>query len=1659
MSGGKKATNDAKKASLQTGGEIDGIVNALVAAANDHDDSVRTQISASLYDIGFRQPGLVLSSCHDFLQKNAKADKSHRVILLKLMAQVIEEKRDEIPEEFGIKLIDLAVSEMTRDKDVVPDWQQAASSVLVTLGVRWPNQIMDELLKRFESGSLPHYFVMKTLGDFVAANAVATVPRLREVFSRVLPVLASIKHDNMRWVFAASMGHFCEAVVQYVANIDQGIDKTVTITTYSGDVFPAYEFMFSKWMSSGEPKVRLATIQAVGSIFAILARDQFESQVVKLIQGIIACYKKEKDHLPITHALASVLDCGVRGGGFKGALEPLLPTILITIHPLVCVPPDFSNSAALKNHNELLRCFEIIGRGFPDQLVTFLLGRIEQKDARTRIGALNVVKHIVTRLGKELEDKKGLLVSGVKPLVTNEPVLSVKKALAQVVIAMASHGYLLLEGGESLIEFVIRGSALPCDDDDIKSPKKKAVVDIDGVTETEIRNMCDNILNLITTTIPSMEPALWPFLFEALVPPDFVGALAVVCKCITYIASNKRANEADDYIIDFDRAVNLPKPSAIIARLFVLLNAPSRRGQAGIRILELLKSVGPILHPSLPALWDVTLPKMIQYLEDNNEPDKWKQDQWEELVLRLLSESIKITNDDEWNVALGTAMVDQIPYYNKDPELKKSAFKLLGMIMQKSGHKEFIRTKLDVMFASVDHTSSAESEGCAIGFGFCAATHLDIVLEKLQVVAKQHMTKKGGGLFSFGGGGKDKQALMAGGKKVKNTILLALGYVTSYAQPNLIASRIDVHVITPIKTYLPGLKSPLKKLCAIRMMNLVGKAVHPSHLQMDNPFIFKQRDDLIKIIQGYLAPANPAQTNNQVKTQGLNTCATLLLLEPPAPLELESSIVTSALNFFNMPVDGENDSGLRSLWDALNDMLSAILFNQTTVATLNRLVKHLETYLRSKEVHHRERAAGSLLHIVKKFFEYTKTKEKSDKEFSGVGHAVGILIPRCTDPQETIRRTSMETVQLSLYIDFMLKSNEKTPAPPETLRAISGLRERISTKEINEQFAVVHELSRILSATVSADELPTLLQTTMIGLNDSQQTSTNGTCVVLNGLIKQRGEELAPHVATVVTGLVTAMEGITSEATMNGSLHALRNLALHHLLLVVDHLLVYPMPHTTHVIKSFQVVAKDKNLILPLVNHLTDIINNKLPYDEKVDKNKKTRTPELPPMAATCALGEIMQTEELEEVITAHYPQFLGSLLLRFGTANQNQPKTVENAPSSPPPEAKSKASKVKVTTTTIIPSQQIVQAFKNFLECGKDEQVSKAMDDITWQQLEKDDFPAAISTIAEAVCKAHSEQMRGIFEFMLPYLRGNYTPQRIVTASVFAAFVNNCKDDRELLQKLVNSLLSSIVDPNVKLVTLRGLSNVVANGAEQANRYAPTIIDALVSSIDDQDEVIAMESMLGLSKVFGVVDESRVAPILVNICHRIRPAFEKANDDIRAASFTLFGSLWRFGRETAADAFYEQIHANLPSMILHVNDDSTKVQNACKKSLRQLSPLFRSEEVATFFNRKQFDVDRSLNYDDFLNELSKLMITFYLDRVNYYAMTSLEFFKSNWNSIKENAANFTGVLLGNLPIEKRTKINLNPAIVSRALIGLLMEKAPSVRKRTAEALSLLYTY
>ena len=77
--------------------------------------------------------------------------------------------------------------------------------------------------------------------------------------------------------------------------------------------------------------------------------------------------------------------------------------------------------------------------------------------------------------------------------------LQVRRVFNQVVIAMASHGYLGLEGGQLMVEFVVSQCALNVED------KALAKFANDEVTPTNLRDMSCKSLLLITTTIEHMD--------------------------------------------------------------------------------------------------------------------------------------------------------------------------------------------------------------------------------------------------------------------------------------------------------------------------------------------------------------------------------------------------------------------------------------------------------------------------------------------------------------------------------------------------------------------------------------------------------------------------------------------------------------------------------------------------------------------------------------------------------------------------------------------------------------------------------------------------------------------------------------------------------------------------------------------------------------------------------------------------------------------------------------------------------------------------------------------------------------------------------------------------------------------------------------------------
>jgi hypothetical protein len=172
-----------------------------------------------------------------------------------------------------------------------------------------------------------------------------------------------------------------------------------------------------------------------------------------------------------------------------------------------------------------------------------------------------------------------------------------------------------------------------------------------------------------------------------------------------------------------------------------------------------------------------------------------------------------------------------------------------------------------------------------------------------------------------------------------------------------------------------------------------------------------------------------------------------------------------------------------------------------------------------------------------------------------------------------------------------------------------------------------------------------------------------------------------------------------------------------------------------------QVIAKDSSLVMDLVNHLLQVLNYGLLYDEKGQGKEKKYTPKPLVLSATAALGEAMQTDEMAGVVEEHYALIFGSLLLRMGTS-QDQPEALK----------------------------VITEATKSFLECAKEETLQdtvKSKD--LWSRLNGAKYTDVITEITAVVGKEHPEHVGPLYRFLLPFMKGNYPGHRVVAACTLA--------------------------------------------------------------------------------------------------------------------------------------------------------------------------------------------------------------------------------------------------------------------------------------------------
>ncbi|XP_005450672.1 maestro heat-like repeat-containing protein family member 1 isoform X1 [Oreochromis niloticus] len=1628
--------------------DVEQVTLALLDAATDKDSEVQEQVRKSILTLGKQQPDRVLAMCQDYLLKHPKLVVTHRVVILRTIELIVGCRIEEISPSRIKSIISLASDEMTRSKEVIPDWQQAASNILVAVGNKHINDIMEEILSKFQPGVLPHFFVVQTLANLSDSNVYGMVPFLNAILGTMLPMLSMAKQDNMKWVFSSALSHFSDSILEYLANLDKAPDPSVRKDTFSSDIYAAFEILFNNWLQSREPKLRLTVAEAVGSMCHLMASDKLEEQIPRLVPAILSLYKKNNEHYIISKSLCQVLDASFNMG--SRVLETQLEALLFALHQQVSAPVDYSNPPTVKNHNEVLRCFSLIANSFPDRLVMFVLQKLENSNERSRMGSLAVLRHLINSSTSTMESKKLLILASIRqPMADHSN--KVKKRVVQVISAMAHHGYLELEGGELLVRFIVQHCALPD-----TYQRSQRPTDPEEVTNESLRSMCDNTLHLLTTTVGRLADVLWPKLLYYLTPSQYSNATTPLCKSLIVLGNKKKNNQEPSFKIDFTQEVNLPSPQTLMIRLLVNAAFPFSNRDHGAPSLSLLQILSNNIHPNAEAVWDKEIPPLLTVLEESAAESLDKKE-WDKRLLELLSKTLTALDDDKWVCQLAAESTRYLPTYNNALEEKSFLYRCIGVTLQHCFNKELVKKQLHELLLAARHNDAVEREGVAMGVGLCANSHLEGTLAKLDEFGKSDAFKKSPSIFNLLKERNDVEV-----EKVKSTLILCYGQVAVNAPPEKILNRIDQDILRCISkhfnTKVLGIKVETKdltmKLSLIQSVGLIAKAI--SECVKKQGYIFSRKQELITVMLDFIKAEQADALRTPVRQLVMSTCANLIPLDPPMSENESFDLLKVCINsVFSLPaethtpektkeeepLDPKQRKALyKDTLAALQELLKSVLAKDPTPDGLQNVFKHIESWLSSGQDHERERAITATAHILAYYLDNLTVKNMVS--FHNLGALLGRLSPRCSDPVPAVRAAAVDCIHTLLYIQLRYEGFS-LDYKDESVDSLLSLKDRLENPDHSVLYKTCSDLTKVMSKRLPQQQLTTLVFMLFEGLVDSQTNCCRASTVILNTLLKNRGGGLQDMVPEMLEVVHVRLQSITEDQVRVAVGQTVLILASQHLQTVINTLVNQPLPYDNWISEMWMALGAD-----PIVaNQIMEMVMEKLsimaPYVDKKEsfmRGGTTKVATNQPLAMTCGLKELLLNGQSQEPAVSLFPRLFSCLTVRLGAS----------VGVSAPKDSNSKH------TASIHVAGVAAEALRILLARAQLDEVMKKLDeDNAWDAVkEASTHVKGVTLLARAMAKHAGPRLPAIVECLCPLLNNIYECQRITVTAFFSELLNHhVVTELMLVDVLMNNMMERISDPccTVRMLAVRGLGNIAVGSPEKVNKYAKELLAAMSSGMEEKDDpgkLITLEAMSGLSKVLVHLDKKNVHLLAVYIFMKIKPFLESENDDIRCASIHLMGNLSTFG--SGEQVFKDQIHNVLVSLLLHLVDPNPEVVKACKYAMRVCAPVVGSEQITAMFQNHLHE-DKSLHYGEFINDLTKYLIQDFPGMLNFYHISVIQFFKSNWPEVRAGAAMFIGFMLGNLQEEHHSHLNMGT--ITKGLVMLLQDPDPVVRVKAAEAM------
>ena len=126
----------------------------------------------------------------------------------------------------------------------------------------------------------------------------------------------------------------------------------------------------------------------MAALTPLLSPSLVADRAPQFITALLQLYKKlgpSSSGVEVTLCLSPLLQLTTTTAP-PALLDPVIDPLYNTMFQQICIPMDFEKAGTVKNHHEMLRCYDTMMQHSPEKLVAGLLVKADNSEEKLRVG-------------------------------------------------------------------------------------------------------------------------------------------------------------------------------------------------------------------------------------------------------------------------------------------------------------------------------------------------------------------------------------------------------------------------------------------------------------------------------------------------------------------------------------------------------------------------------------------------------------------------------------------------------------------------------------------------------------------------------------------------------------------------------------------------------------------------------------------------------------------------------------------------------------------------------------------------------------------------------------------------------------------------------------------------------------------------------------------------------------------------------------------------------------------------------------------------------------------------------------------------------------------------------------------------------------------------